>query len=69
MSLQEVQSILGEGEQDTTGGFSIGAGGAMGSSSSAGSARQTYTWKDNGNKQIVIEFKDMKVVSKRKIGF
>src|SRR5690242_8465515 len=65
MTVSEVQSVLGEGEKDETGGFSIGAGGTMGSSSSAGSSRQTYVWKED-TKQIVIEFKDGKVVSKRK---
>jgi hypothetical protein len=67
-TLDQVQSLLGSGEQDTTGGFTIGAGGAMGSSSSANSTRQTYVWKD-GDRQIVIEFKDSKVAGKRKIGF
>ncbi|MEX2219631.1 MAG: hypothetical protein WD749_12830 [Phycisphaerales bacterium] len=68
MSLLEVQSVLGEGEQDTTGGFTIGAGGTMGSSSSTTSRRQGYTWKE-GDRQILVEFMDGKVVTKRKIGF
>lgn len=67
-TLDQVQAVLGSGEQDTTGGYTIGAGGAMGSSSSAGSSRQTYIWKDN-DRQIVVEFKDGKVTGKRKIGF
>jgi hypothetical protein len=68
MSLSKVQSILGEGEKEESAGTSISATGLAGASSSAMSKRQTYSWKD-GDKQIVIEFVDDKVVSKRKIGF
>jgi hypothetical protein len=67
-TIDQVQAFLGSGEQDTTGGYTIGAGGTMGSSNAANSTRQTYFWKD-GDRQIVVEFKDGKVASKRKIGF
>ena len=68
MTLSQVERILGKGDQDTTGGVSISSGGVMGGSSSANSRRQTYTWKD-GQKQVVIEFMDDKVLNKRKINF
>jgi hypothetical protein len=69
MSLSQVQSILGEGDKEESTGTSISTSGLAGSSSSALlSRRQTYSWKD-GDKQVVIEFADDKLVSKRKIGF
>ena len=69
MSLSEVERLLGKGERDETGGVSISSGGVMGGSNAANSARQTYMWKE-GDRQVVIEFKDMKVLAPpRKIGF
>lgn len=68
MSLSEVQKILGSGEQDTTGGVSIGSGGTVGSSNAANSSRTTFFFKD-GDRQIIVEFKDLKVTSARKLGF
>jgi hypothetical protein len=68
MTLSQVQSILGEGDKEDSSGTSISAAGMAGKSSSDASRRQTYLWKD-GEKQIVIDFADDKVVAKRKIGF
>jgi hypothetical protein len=68
MTLSEVQGILGKGEQDDSGGLTINSSGVMGSSNAANSSRQTFFWK-NGDRQIIVEFKDLKVVSKRKLGF
>jgi hypothetical protein len=68
MSLSQVQGILGEGEKEEASGTSISAAGMAGRSSSDASRRQTYSWKD-GDRQIIVEFADDKVVSKRKLGF
>ena len=68
MTMSQVRSILGEGDKEESAGTSLSTSGLAGSSSSAMSRRQTYSWKD-GDKQIVIDFADDKVVNHRKIGF
>jgi hypothetical protein len=68
MTVDEVERILGAGEQQTSGGVGISGAGVMGGSNDASSDRQVYLWKGEG-KQIIVTFKDGKVVSKNKTGF
>lgn len=68
MTLSEVESLLGEGERQDSGGTNISSGGVLGSSSSINSSVQTYLWKEE-DRQIIIDFKDGKLVTKRKTGF
>ena len=67
MTVDQVEGILGAGEREDVGGVSISGAGVAGGSPSQ-STTKTFSWK-SGGKQIVVEFKDEKVVSKRKIGF
>lgn len=67
MSLSKVEDLLGSGEEQTSGGTGISSSGlATGNTTPAN--QKTILWKD-GSKQIIVEFKDGAVVSKRKIGF
>lgn len=68
MSLSEVETILGVGERQDSGGTSISGGGVIGSSSNAGAAVQDYLWKEDG-REVVITFREGKVISVRKSGF
>ena len=67
MARDQVESFMGEGEQEDTGGFTMSSGGLLGGKQTSTSSK-TFSWK-SGNKQIVVEFRDEKVVSKRKVGF
>jgi hypothetical protein len=67
MTLDRVQSILGAGEDQTASGVGISAGGLATASRDPGNSR-SYLWKD-GPRQIIVDFRDGKVVSKSKRGF
>jgi hypothetical protein len=61
MTLDQVEQILGPGEDQSASGVEISSSGM------AGRAREdrtkTYLWKD-GPKQIIVEFKEGKVIHK-----
>ena len=67
MGLDQVQGFMGEGEQEDVSGVTISGSGILGGSPAV-SKTKTFSWK-SGNKQIVIETREEKVISKRKIGF
>lgn len=67
MSVSAVEKILGSGELQDTGGFGSSSAGVI-TGKTAPTNFKTYLWKD-GNYQIIVEFKDGEVVSKRKVGF
>ena len=67
MSQSKVEELLGAGEEQTSGGHGISAGGVL-SGSKQPTNEKTFLWKD-GSKQIIVEFKDGAVSSKRKLGF
>jgi hypothetical protein len=66
MPYQEVESLLGAGKREDVSGAEIGSGGVL-SGSGTGPTR-TYSWTE-GNKQVIIEVRDDKVLTKRKMGF
>lgn len=68
MTIDDVEHVLGKGEVDESGGYSISSGGVIGGSSDAQARRKTVNYKD-GKKMIIVEYADNKVVSKRKVGF
>lgn len=67
MAQSTVMSILGEGTRQDVAGTGIGTSGLMERDSDA-SSRSTYMWDEDGM-QIIVDFEDQKVVSKRKSGF
>ena len=67
MRLDEVQRILGKGEEQTITGTSIGAGGDVGRSGA--NSQRTYIWKEDNGNEISVIVVDDKVVSKNKRGF
>ncbi len=67
MGYDQVTGFMGEGEQEDVSGVSISGAGIAGGSPAVPKTK-TFTWK-SGNKQIVVETRDEKVISKRKIGF
>ncbi len=67
MSQQKVEDIMGSGEEQTSGGHGISAGGVLSGNKQA-SNEKTFLWKE-GSMQIIVDFKDGAVVSKRKLGF
>ncbi len=67
MTYDQVKNILGEGTKEDVSGVTISSGGIAGGSANTPTTT-TYSWK-SGGKQIVIEFKDQKVLNKRKMGF
>lgn len=67
MGLDQVQGFMGEGEQEDVGGVSISGAGIAGGSPAA-SKTKTFSWKAK-NRQIIVETRDEKVISKRKVGF
>jgi hypothetical protein len=67
MTRSQVEGILGAGEKEDRSGVSISGAGIAGGSA-AGSSTTTYSWK-SGQKQIIVEFKDDKVVHARKLNF
>lgn len=68
MTLDQVQAFMGEGEQEVSAGSTISSAGVMGGTNDAQAKKKTYTWKD-GNKIIVVDTLDGKVVNKTKRGF
>jgi len=68
MTLDDVQHILGKGEQDVSGGVGISASGIAGGREDSQATIKTYNWKD-GQKMIIIDFREEKVINKRKLGF
>jgi|SoiMethySBSTD1v2_1073268.scaffolds.fasta_scaffold428536_2 hypothetical protein len=67
MTFDQVKNILGEGTKEDVSGVTISSGGIAGGSANTPTTK-TYSWK-SGGKQIIIEFKDEKVLNKRKAGF
>jgi hypothetical protein len=67
MSQPKVEEILGSGEEQTSGGHGISAGGVL-SGNKQPTNEKTFLWKEGGLMIIVI-FKDGAVVSKSKQGF
>lgn len=67
MSLSQVEDILGSGEKEDRSGVSISGAGIAGGSANTPTTT-TYSWK-SGQKQIIIEFKDDKVIHARKLNF
>lgn len=68
MSQSEVEAILGAGEVQTASGFNISSGGLVGGTGTAVSDEKTYLWREQ-RKEIVVTFKDGKVVNKSMAGF
>jgi len=66
MTLGEVESILGEGELEESGGYGVSAGGVPTSSGPA--RKRNYVWKEE-HRQIVVTIEDGKVISVSKNGF
>jgi hypothetical protein len=66
MTQAKVEEILGAGEEQTSGGHGISAGGVMTGNPDKNPVK-TYLWKD-GNAKIIVEFKEGVVVSKRQSG-
>jgi hypothetical protein len=67
MAQHQVEAILGEGTRESAAGMGIDASG-FASRDSEDNSRATYLWEEDG-RQIVIDFEDQKVKSKRKSGF
>ena len=67
MAQHEVEAILGEGERQDVVGTGVSSSGLL-SRDSDQSTRATYLWEEDGA-QIIVDFEDQKVRSKRKIGF
>ena len=64
MTLSEVETILGgSGEDQTTGGVGIGATGLEGQEAT----EAVYVWTE-GDRQVIVTFRDAKVHNKRQIG-
>lgn len=68
MSYSEVESILGEGKREDSGGVGITGAGIPTGQDSGSSKQQTYTWEED-NKQVVVVFNNGKVQSKSKLGW
>ena len=67
MTYDQVKNLLGEGTKEDVSGVTISSGGIAGGSANTPTTK-TYSWK-SGSKQIVIEFREEKVLNKRKVGF
>lgn len=67
LTVSEVESILGDGEEQDSGGYGIGSSGMIDHSSSRKSSQRVFVW-DDGTLQIIITFTDGKVTSKRQTG-
>lgn len=67
MSQAKVEEILGAGEEQTSGGYGVSAGGVL-SGNKQPTNEKTFLWKD-GDMKIIIDFKDGVVVNKRNSGF
>ncbi|MFG0285288.1 MAG: hypothetical protein ACF8R7_12790 [Phycisphaerales bacterium JB039] len=64
MTLSEVETILGgAGEDQTAGGVGIGATGLEGQKAS----EAVYVWTE-GDRQIIVTFRDARVHGKRQVG-
>lgn len=68
MTQTKVEDILGSGEEQTSGGHGISSGGVLTGSNKSPANEKTFLWKE-GSMQIIVDFKDGAVVSKRKLGF
>lgn len=67
MNLDQVEAIMGgSGESEDRGGSTISGGGVIGGSKEA--QTRTYSWK-SGEKRVIVELKDDKVIRKQKVGF
>lgn len=68
MTRQAVEKILGEGTEETSGGYGISAGGIATGNTGSRDTVKTYTWK-SGKKVIIVDFRNDEVVNVRKQGF
>ncbi|GIK19363.1 MAG: hypothetical protein AMXMBFR77_13480 [Phycisphaerales bacterium] len=66
MTIDEVFSILGDGEKQAAAGVGIDSSGLM--SRSQQDSRAEYLWKEDG-RTVTILFRDGKVIYKSKSGF
>jgi hypothetical protein len=64
MTLEEVERILGPGEDQSVSGVGISSAGMAGRSRE--DRTRTYLWKD-GPRQIIVEIEQGKVVNKRSL--
>jgi hypothetical protein len=62
MTMDQVEQILGPGEDQSSSGVEISSAGMAGKSRE--DRTKTYLWKD-GSKQIIVEFEQNKVTNKR----
>ena len=67
MTISDVEGILGDGEEQDSGGYGIGSSGLIDHSSSRQSSQRVFVW-DDGTVQIIITFTDGKLTSKRQTG-
>jgi len=67
MTVAEVEGLLGPGQEQTSGGFGIGAEGLV-SGSDGGGSQKVLTWEEGG-KTVIVTFSDNQVVGRRKDGF
>jgi hypothetical protein len=67
MTQTKVEEILGSGEEQTSGGHGISAGGVL-SGNKQPTNEKTFLWKE-GSMKIIVNFKNGAVVSKSKQGF
>jgi hypothetical protein len=68
MTITQVQDIMGtEGRREEQRGFSIGASGISGSTSTA-NRDETFTW-ESGRQRIIVHTRNGVVLSKAKEGF
>lgn len=69
MSLSDVERILGGPGQEQFG-MGISSSGLLGSSAEKPTSTQTFVWKSSsGRAEIVVTFRDGKVIERAKSGF
>lgn len=67
MTLEQVEEVLGgPGEKEVAGGFGATSAGITTYTSSEGLSEQVYVWKERarGGVEVIVKFKDGKVVTK-----
>jgi hypothetical protein len=67
MAQHEVEAILGEGTRESAAGMGIDSSG-IASRDAEDNSRATYLWEEDG-RQIIVDFENQNVRSKRKSGF
>lgn len=69
MTLQEAERVLGSGQEETSGGYGVSAGGVMTGNTGQNDSVKTYSWGPERGKQIVIDFKGGQAVTIRKLNW